>query len=251
MPKYVEPKRCLKFGEKKPPKKGSGPIGKHPHLVHKDGHFLGILSRDHNYKFNARSWMKDTRYYDDESQIREGVSKEDSVRDCKNEKTKNALIDERVPKYKFDYVNLDIGGFGGVKNFTGIYRPYLNNAHHILPCQVFYHKDWTVERLTTVKSCGYNINNEGNILYMPNQSEQNKYGEYDKCFFHGFPNHCQNHQLYNDEVCTTATKLMDKADEAKCGDKKKLEELFNMLIDIEKEFYKYLIERKPGLPMWE
>ncbi|MBW2663999.1 MAG: AHH domain-containing protein, partial [Deltaproteobacteria bacterium] len=162
------------------------------------------------------------------------------------EELRELLIKARIPKYKIGYSEP-----GKVLNFTGASKPYPNRAHHILPCQVFYHSDWTVERLTTVKRCGYNINNEGNILYMPNQSIQNKYGEYDKCFFHGFPNHCKNHPRYNDKVCTIATKLMDKADEAKCGDEKKLEELFNMLIDIEKEFYEYLIKRKPGLPMLE
>lgn len=249
MPRYTKEKRCLKFGKSIPPR-GWGPSGNH--LVHKNVCFLGILSRDFNYRFNASSWMKDTGYYDDESQIREGVSKEYSVRDCMDKKAKNALIDERVPKFKFDYVNLDIGGFGGVKNFTGMFRPYLNNAHHILVCEAFYHKDWTEERLMILKECGYNINNEGNILYMPNQCIQNKYNEYDKCFFHGFPNHRKKHPKYNKEVCTRVRSLLDKVDEAKCSkDKEKLmEELFNMLIEIEDDFYKYLIERKPGSAMW-
>ena len=219
--------------KKKPEKK---------HLVQRDGRFNGILTRDTQYRENARDWMRETGFYDDENQIKKGIRRQKDFKTASNKKERQVLINERLPKYKFDYVNKDAPWIG-VENFTRGSRPYGNQAHHILVCEVFYHKDWTAERLAVVKECGYDINNEGNIIYLPTA--------YRSCFYHDFPNHCWGHDKYNEKVRRHTRKLLNKADkylaEKKCKEKEKLmKELFDMLIKIEDQFYEYLINKGPG-----
>ena len=221
--------------KKKPEKK---------HLVQKDGSFNGILTRDTQYRENARDWMKETGFYDDKIQIMLGISHQETYNKLTNEKEKLSYVNERIKFYEFDYVNKD-DPWIGVVNFEGGGRPYGNHAHHILTCEIFYHKDWTAAGLAIVKECGYDINNEGNIIYLPTA--------YRSCFYHDLPNHCWGHDKYNKKVQRHTRGILDKVNEAlalseeECEKKKELmKELFDMLIIIEDTFYKYLINKGPG-----
>lgn len=221
------------------------------HLVQRDGSFCGILSRDSNYRENARDWMKETGYFDDEGQIQIGVKRQKSVIDAKGN-LKQKLINEKIPKYKFDYINTD-KGWEGVVNFTTGGRPYGWQAHHILVCEAFYDDDlWDFDHLRVVKECDYDINNEENIIYLPNDYSRSTP---DSCYYHDLPNHGwkPGHPRYSEKVLDYELAIWEKADEAldeeNCNEEKKeklLDELYEMLINIEDEFFEYIVNKGPG-----
>lgn len=241
MPRSIPERRKLEYGEKESKKSKDKPEKKH--LVQMDGNFNGILYRNSKYRETARNWMKATGFYDDEGQISKGIRHQETFKKLTDHKKRQAYINERIELYTFEYQNKD-NVWDGVINFKRpCGRPYGNEAHHILSCEIFYHDDWTVELLTLVKECGYDINNEGNIIYLPTK--------HDSCFYHDLPNHTYGHNKYNERVQRYTTKVLNKAkkvQDAGCDDEKEdyMKKLFEMLIKIEDMLYKYVTEKGPG-----
>lgn len=226
----------------------SGPEGedkaKKKHLVQKSGKYNMILHRDTLYRENARGVLKATEIYDDETQIEKGMRNQRTVKRAAAAK-RAALIAEKIPKYKFDYVNRDTSG--KPKNFEYMGRPYGNQAHHILVCELFYDKRWTADHLDVVKQTKYNINNPHNIIYLPLTDRD--------VTVHALPNHRNGHNTYSekqlDEHVTKIFNMVDQAlDEAK--DKKcepeALKDIYDKLIAVEDQYWKLLISR-PGASM--
>ena len=186
-------------------------------------------------------------WFDDESQIEVGVKRQSGVKKAKGAQ-KATMIAERVPKYKFNYSNADRGG---VKNFIEGSRPYGNNSHHVLPCEFFYDQyGWTAERLTVAKECGYDINNEENILYLPN-SYRGKISI--SCYYHDLPNHAYDHGRYNEVVGRHVRKILKKIDKAiddeECSEEDKddlMWEIYQMFTQIEDKYFEVLINKGPS-----
>lgn len=241
MPRVVPERRKLEYGKEASGKSKDKPEEKH--LVQRDGRFNGILARNCRYREDARNWMKATGFYDDKIQIKRGIRNQVTYNKLTNKKEKLSYVNERIEFYTFEYENKD-EGWKGVLNFTRpCGRPYGNAAHHILACNLFYKKEWAEkpERLTIVKECGYDINNEGNIIYLPIEDVS--------CFYHDLPNHRDGHPQYNKKCLTYTKKILDKVDEAitkkKCDEEKKklLKELFDMFIKIEDIMYKIVTKK--------
>lgn len=234
MPRVIPERRKLEYGKKKS-RESRDKAGNH--LVQRDGRFNGILFRNCLYREEARNWMKETGFYDDEIQIRKGIRHQVTFNKLTDNKKRQAYInDERIEFYTFNYKNKK-KPWVGVLNFarpTGM--PYGNEAHHILSCDIFYDDAWTDKLLTVVKECSYDINNEGNIIYLPTDRHD--------CFYHDLPCHTAGHSKYNDKVKRFTTKVLNKAKkvlDAGCSDKEKyMKELFNMLIKIEDMMYKHV-----------
>ena len=231
----------------RPPKPSEQAKSKGKHLVQKDELFRGVLSRNRTYRPDARTMMKAIGVYDNEGQIKKGVEKQDSVRLAVGD-VKQKLINERIPKYKFEYVNKTRTG-GSFKNFTTETRPYNNQAHHILVCELFYDQHgWDSNTLAIVKESTYNINNELNILYLPHTSSK-KIPQ--SCHYHNLPNHAKGHDKYNRSVLSKVNKILKLSKKAlkakdKCEDDQKmdlLDQLYTKLTDIEDEYYELIIGR--------
>ena len=91
---------------------------------------------------------------------------------------------------------------------------------------------------------GYNINNDRNIIYLPNSSANKSIS----CFYHNLPNHGLGHSRYSNEVTKYTKKVYDKIDKALDeGDCEKkddiLDELWELLTKIEDTFWDYIIRR--------
>ncbi len=223
-------------GENKPKKK---------HLVQKSGKYNMILHRDTAYRQNARGVLKATEIYDDVSQIEKGVKNQRTVKRAAAAK-RPALIAEKIPKYKFDYVNKDTSG--KPKNFEYMGRPYGNQAHHILVCELFYDKRWTANRLDVVKQTKYNINNPHNIIYLPLTDRD--------VAMHALPNHRNGHPEYSkkqltehvDPIFDLVQQAADEADEENKCEPEALKDIYDKLIAIEDDYWDLLIGR-PGASM--
>ncbi|MBW2738073.1 MAG: AHH domain-containing protein [Deltaproteobacteria bacterium] len=183
--------------------------------------------------------MKATGFYDDKMQIKRGIRRQVTYNKLTNKKEKLSYVNERIELYGFEHKIKD-GFYCGLVNFKRGNKPYGNEAHHILSCDLFYDDAWTDKHLTVVKECGYDINNEGNIIYLPT--------EHLSCFYHDLPNHLRGHPQYNDKVKRFTTKVLNKADKAideECDEEKEklMKELFDMLISIEDIMYKFVTKK--------
>jgi hypothetical protein len=157
---------------------------------------------------------------------------------------------QRVPGYTFNYRRDDKQKR---QNFTIAYQPYYNQAHHIVPCEVFYDDKWTPRHLHVVLSAspnpdaqsakGYDINNKDNIILLP-QCHGLLYRQY----YHMLPDHSKNHSNYNKRVvgnCDAIYDMVDKALNEKDCEKKKdqRKQIYDKLKQIEKSNFRRLIDR--------
>lgn len=237
MPRVVPERRKLEYGKEASGKSKDKPEEKH--LVQKDGRFNGILARNCRYRKDARNWMKATGFYDDKIQIKRGIRHQVTYNKLTNKKEKLSYVNERIELYEFEYEIKD-GFYCGLVNFKRGNKPYGNEAHHILVCDLFYGDEWSSKHLTVAKECGYDINNEGNIIYLPRANED--------CFYHDLPNHLRGHPQYNKKCLSYTQKILDKVDEAiteECDEEKEklMKELFDMFIKIEDIMYKIVTKK--------
>ena len=134
--------------------------------------FKGILPRNSTYRVDCRGKLAGIGVYDDAANILNGIQK----RDAEMNRAARALVGghtqaARVPGYTFNYTRPN-----GRMNFTIGRQPYHNEAHHVIPVEVFYDAKWTTPHLHIVKSAkenpddksapGYNINNQDNIIIL-------------------------------------------------------------------------------------
>lgn len=190
------------------------------------GSRAGILSRNASYREDARPRLKGTGIYDDEAQIKNGL--QFRVAQTGKKLVYGKTVQQRVPYYKFDYTKPN-----NPQNFTIEHLPYLFQAHHILPVEVFYHKKWTAKHLKIVLQSKYNINNPENIIYLP-QCE----GLTWTAHVHSLPDHSKGHKKYNSRVIKETKPVFDMVDKAidekDCEKKKDIrEQIYNKLKQIE------------------
>lgn len=235
--------------KKAPTKKKKEP--KEPHLC-ETGEFDGVLSRDDCYRENARGHLRGAvPNYNNDASILAGIKSRDAYVAGKKkgkDPTADPLVDgktqqQRVATYKYDY---DQPG-RGCKNWEDAGVPYSNQAHHIVVCEVFYDKKWTAEHLNVLLQCPYDINNDKNIIYLP----QGYAGKTYLCDYHLLPNHALNHPVYNQRIMDECDPIFDKVDEAvKKGDCEAAPDLrdaiLKMLQQIEKSNFDYLRTLGPG-----
>lgn len=206
--------------------------------------FKAILSRNATYRADARTKLKGTLIYDNAAQILTGIQRRDK------EMGHGALVNgltqaQRVPTYTFDYTHPGSG-----QNFSVGFRPYPNEAHHVIPVEVFYDKKWTTPHLHIVKSAspdpdakpakGYNINNEDNIIYLPQCEGQLHY-----MYYHNLPDHSRSHNKFNTRVVGECDPIYDLADQAlaekDCDKKKDLrKQIYDKLKQIEQKNFDHL-----------
>lgn len=172
--------------------------------------FKGILTRNSTYKSDARGRMIRLGLYSAGKYpiVLTAVKKQDEKYGRIGGKNKDGSLFEgktqsqRAKEYRITHGNNFKEGY--------TFLPYLHNAHHILPIEVFYEEDWTVERLAVVKQCKYDINNNKNIIYLP----QGEKGKVHYCEYHWLPNHAKGHNIYNERIIDTCTPLLNMVDEA-------------------------------------
>ena len=222
--------------------------------------FDGLLSRNSPtaYRMDCREKLSQTGIYDNAANILAGIQKSDR-HTLANKITKAKEKGEpaparkqmpsqaaRVQEYMFDYLNPKTGK----KNFATGGKPYPNQAHHIVPCEVFHDKKWTWRRLHIMRSAsanpgakpsrGYNINNKDNIILLPQC-----YGLLYRQHYHMLPDHSKSHNRYNERVVLECSTIHDKIDEvedeANCERKKDLrKQLYDMLKQIERNNFNFL-----------
>ena len=156
-------------------------------------------------------------------------------------KHKSSLIggltqQQRVPLYFFNYLNPNLKKL----NFELAIIPYLNQAHHILPCEVFYDKKWTAKHLKIVLMSEYDINNPKNIVMLPQC-----YGKTYCCDYHNLPDHSKGHQTYNDRVVDECDPIYDLVEEAleekDCQKRKDIrKQIYDKLKQIETNNFNFL-----------
>ncbi len=208
--------------------------------------FKGILSRNSTYRVDCRGKLAGIGVYDDAANILNGIQK----RDAEMNRAARALVGghtqaARVPGYTFNYTRPN-----GRMNFTIGRQPYHNEAHHVIPVEVFYDAKWTTPHLHIVKSAkenpddksapGYNINNQDNIIILPQCC-----GELHIMHYHVLPDHSRNHNSYNTRLLGACDPIFDLADEAlsepDCDRKKDLrKQIYDKLKQIEKDNFTHL-----------
>jgi A nuclease family of the HNH/ENDO VII superfamily with conserved AHH len=209
--------------------------------------FKGILSRNSSYREDARSKLKGTLIYDNAANILNGIQQQDAAQTAKGNKAPPTLASQvaRVKGYTFNYKKRF-----RKRNFTTAGPPYRNEAHHVVPVEIFYKKEWTTPHLHIVKSAkadpdnddapGYNINNADNIIYLPQCNKKYEYMQY-----HVLPDHSEGHKNYNTRVKGQCDPIWDLADEAlnepDCDRKKDLrKQIHDMLKQIETNNFNHL-----------
>lgn len=198
----------------------------------------GVLSRDREYRERARPRNKGTGIYDDEVQIKKGL--DFRVAQTGNTHVLGKTVKQRVPFYKFDYTKPNRN-----QNFTIEHLPYLFQAHHILPTEVFTKKKWTAKHLRVVLTSKYKINEPENIIYLP-QCE----GMTWTAHVHKLPDHSKNHPAYNKRVIGEAEPVFDMVEEAldenDCDEKKDLrKQIYDKLKQVETSNLKKLEKLGP------
>jgi hypothetical protein len=173
--------------------------------------FKGVLSRNDpkTYRTDCRGKLKGTFIYDNVFNIEQGIR----LRDAETGFKSPDPLAKRIKSYTFDHKKK------GVVNFTTGGRPYHNQAHHVVPVEVFYEDHWTTPHLHIVKSAkaepddddapGYNINNADNIIILPQCHTKTHIMRY-----HVLPDHSLGHGAYNDRVVEECRPLFDMADKA-------------------------------------
>ena len=196
----------------------------------------GVLSRDGKYRATARKRLEGLGIYDDVAQIKKGLQQ---FAKAKNHKTlvNGLTIDERVPLYAFDY------SANGSTNYEVGRKPYRNQAHHVVPTEVFYDDKWTAKHLRVVLQSKYNINNTDNIIYLP-QCE----GETWMCHINKLPDHSRRHNKYNERVVGEVDAVFDMVEEAleekDCEKRKDLRnDILNELETIQTNNHDYITAR--------
>jgi hypothetical protein len=213
--------------------------------------FKGILSRNSSYRQDCRTKLSASLIYDNPATILSGIVLRDADRNYPPGKLIGGLTQvQRVTGYTFNYVK------NGRLNFSIGGQPYHNEAHHVLPVEAFYHSKWTTPHLHIVKSAkadpnnkkapGYNINNEDNIIILPQCNGANHIMRY-----HRLPDHSRNHNSYNIRVVAQCDPIWDMADEAlsepDCDRKKDLrKQIYDRLKQIEGNNFNHLKNLGPN-----
>jgi len=196
----------------------------------------GVLSRNCTYRIDARNKLDSKGIYDNAAFILNGIQKRDAATG------QSALVGgltqaARVPTYYLNYFNAN----SKANNFGISFIPYLNQAHHIVPCEIFYNKKWTAKHLKIVMQSGYDINNEDNIIMLPQC-----YGADYRKDYHNLPDHSKGHQTYNDRILRSANKIYDLVNKAvkekDCNKKKDIrKQVYDALKNIETQNYNKII----------
>lgn len=205
--------------------------------------FSGVLSRNSTYRTDCRGALKGTGIYDAAATILAAIQDRDKITN-QGALVKGLTQAQRVPTYFLDHADKKVGK----KNFEVGYIPYRNQAHHVVPVEVFYAPSWTTPHLRIVLASGYDINNAENIILLPQC-----YGQAYLCDYHGLPDHSRGHDKYNDKVVSECDEVFDLADEAlaekDCKKKKDLrKQIYDKLKQIESTNFKALRARA-GKPM--
>ena len=199
---------------------------------------------------DSRGKLSGTGIYDNAANILDGIRRRDNqMKYAPNELIGGLTQVARVAGYTFNHLA------NGTMNFTVGYQPYHNEAHHLIPVEVFYADEWDTPHLHIVKSAkenpddkeapGYNINNPDNIIILPQCCGALHYMHY-----HALPDHSRNHPGYNTRMVQECQPIFDMADEAlnepDCDRKKDLrKQIYDKLKEIEKDNFERLEKRGP------
>ena len=215
-----------------------------PHLCEL-GDFAGVLSRNSTYREDAWDHLAGTFIYDKLPAILAAVKARDAYQGRPNGCYKNGRLiggktqAQRAISYTIRWFNKQFA----TDNFKRGAIPYQNQAHHILVCEVFYDKKWTDEHLNVLLQVDYDINNEENIIYLPQGDKGREY----YCQYHQLPNHAKGHKSYSQrllEACTPIYNLIDKIvqKDKDCEDTEDIrEKLYKALKQIESGNFKLLV----------
>jgi hypothetical protein len=214
------------------------------HLVQKDEKYNTILHRNTSYREDARDRLKSLEVYDNLAAIQTGVRRQNQFQGARfSDPAVARHFALTCNRYMFDYRNRD--RIPSYKNFAHGDKPYGNQAHHIVVCELFY-DDWKAKELDVVLQCGYNINDPDNIIYLP----QGHGGDHTSCYYHNLPNHAVGHDKYNDKVLKHVNRLKQKVRKAltsDCEEAAKIHtEIFNFLKDLEVTFTLQILAKGPG-----
>lgn len=109
-------------------------------------------------------------------------------------------------RYCFDY---EVTASGEVrKNFLLAYKPYANQAHHLVPVSVFDEekKFLTYDQLVVMRKVDYNVNNGKNIMFLPVTKRSAE--------LHNLPVHSGHHPKYTNSVKEDAKGLKESLQKA-------------------------------------
>jgi len=146
--------------------------------------------------------------------------------------------------------NVEAGGlqhaaryfFSHQPNFQHGTTPYDNQAHHMIPTNIFL-KLFDEEEQQILKQVGYDINNGHNLIYLPVKDND--------CAFHQLPCHNGSHGKYDDEVKKKADdlsqKLQEYIDDTPCEKKDEIpKDVVDKLMSIQDDLWNFLKSAGPG-----
>ena len=138
---------------------------------------------------------------------------------------------EHAARYFFSYKS----------NFNKDSAPYKNQAHHIIPQQVFLNL-FDEEEKEILKMIKYDIDNGHNLIYLPEEDEN--------CNFHLLPRHSGAHPDYSEAVEETAKdlsqQLQEYIDDEPCEKKDEIpQDVADQLYDIQDKLWDFLINAGP------
>lgn len=181
------------------------------HLV-ATGSYEGKLSRNKNYREDAWGYLKGAvPNYSNVATALSAILARDTAtgkpngRDKLGRLVKGKTQAQRAATYSISHFDTQ----QGKNNFKLGRIPYSNQAHHVMPCEVFYEKKWDAKHLDVVLDCPYDINNKKNIIYLPQCCGRTYLRDY-----HLLPDHSSGHTAYNKRVVQQASEIYDKVDEA-------------------------------------
>jgi HNH/ENDO VII superfamily nuclease len=201
--------------------------------------FKGILSRNTTYREDARSHLKAKGIYDDLVMIETGILTNDKA---SGHKSKVPMV-QRVNEYTFDFFRVKLGN----RNFESGGAPYGNDAHHMIPVEVFTAAIWKLKELHVVLATGYDVNHATNIILLPQC-----YGKKQSCQYHMLPDHSDGHYpAYNlavAKLCDAVHNLVcDALKEKDCKKRKDIrQQVLDKLNEIEEDLFDHLSTVGPG-----
>ena len=155
------------------------------------------LERSQTYRTNGYNHIRGNggkrKQYGDLERV-QGVLLERGTKPSKPKVAQGSVAHAR--RYTFTHnVNFRIGA-----------APYVNQGHHLVPCDAFGDKYFNLDQRELLLRVRYDVNNGKNIIFLPTRARD--------CQFHNLPQHNGSHPGYTNLVDTDMSAVKQSLDKA-------------------------------------
>jgi hypothetical protein len=151
------------------------------------------------------------------------------------------------------------------EHFTSGQKPYPNAAHHLVPCEIFSPGVvFTDDELEILKHVVYDVNNGGNIIFLPSFSnavevyaltlEERRERVLRYCNVHRLPAHLDCHKEYTAQVkkdCADLKQLLRSQLGKVCADWKPPQSIPEELFRLQDAYWHYIVAFGESRPLGE